>query len=237
MVKPKALGIIPARGNSKRLLRKNIKKLLGKPLIAYTIEAAQKSKCLTDFLVTTEDEEIYKIANDYGAPTPFIRPQELSGDDVRNIETVNHAFNFMEDLQNIQYDILVLLQPTCPIRDPQHIDDAITKLWNSDLDTAVSVKGPFKKRDPILKAIRNEIIEDYANVDNPSAVEPFYLYNASIYAVKRSYFIDNHKLISSKQVPILMDVFHSTDIDDKVDFLVAETFLKYINMEKNNGKE
>jgi CMP-N,N'-diacetyllegionaminic acid synthase len=228
MPTPKVLGVIPARGNSKRLPRKNIKILCGKPLIAYTIEAAKKSKYLTDFLVTTEDEEIFNVANEYGAPTPFIRPQHLSGDEVRNIDTVDHALKYMEEKRGFQYDVIVLLQPTCPIRDSKHIDAAVTKLWNSDFETAVSVKGPYKKRDPILKALRKGVIEDYFPVEDIDNVEPFYLYNASIYAVKRAYFINSHKFISPKQIPIEMDVFHSTDIDNYSDFLVAETYIKYL---------
>ena len=125
--------------------------------MAYTIEAAQKTEILTDYLVSTEDEGILQVAQTYGAPTPFLRPKELSGDKVRNNATVHHAMQFMEDKKGIRYDILVLLQPTCPIRDPGHINEAVLRLWNSELDSAVSVKGPFKKRDPILKAIRNGI--------------------------------------------------------------------------------
>lgn len=158
---PRVLGVIPARGGSKRLPRKNIMPLAGKPLIAWTIEAAARADTLTDWLVTTEDEEIMAVARECGAPVPFRRPMELAGDKVRNIDTVMHAMEFMEAETGTAYDILVLLQPTCPIRDPEHIDEAVRLLWQSDLDTSVSVKGPFKKRDPILKAIRDGVLEDY----------------------------------------------------------------------------
>lgn len=225
---PRVLGVIPARGGSKRLPRKNIRKLSGHPLIAYTIRAAQRSKLLTDFLVSSEDKEILNVAQDYDAPAPFVRPPELAGDKVRNIDVVAHAMAFMEANKGITYEILVLLQPTCPIRNPAHIDDAILHLWLSDLDTSVSVKGPFKKRDPILKRIQNEVLEPLHMIDGIENNEPFYLYNASIYAVKRDYFITNKKLISQKQIPIVMDVFHSIDIDTEADFLVAETYLKHL---------
>ncbi len=225
---PKSLVIIPGRGGSKRLPRKNIKMLAGHPLIAHTIMAAQKASLVTDYLVSSEDDGILDVARDYGAPVPFIRPPELATDKVRNIEVVAHALEFMEQAKGLQYDIIVLLQPTSPIRNPGHIDQAITLLWESDLDTVASVKGPFKKRDPILKAIRNGALEDYCPVDDPSDSEPFYLYNAALYAVKRAYFVANKKLISPRQIPLVMDVFHSVDVDTEADFLVAETCINHM---------
>jgi CMP-N-acetylneuraminic acid synthetase len=225
---PKVLGVIPARGSSKRFPNKNIRMLAGRPLIAWTIEAAQKANRLTDYLVTSDALLITDIAKNYGAPVPFIRPPELATDTVRNIEVVAHALKFMETEKQIVYDIIVLLQPTSPIRNPAHIDQAVDLLWQSDLDSAVSVKGPFKKRDPILKAIRNGVLEDYCPVQDPADTEPFYMYNAALYAVKRDYFIQHNKLISPRQIPILMDPIYSVDVDTEADFLMAETYLNYL---------
>lgn len=126
------------------------------------------------------------------------------------------------------YDIIILLQPTSPILNPAHIDQAVDMLWQSNLDSVVSVKGPFKKRDPILKAVRNGILEDYCPVEDPSDTEPFYLYNAALYGVKRDYFIKHKKLISTQQVPLLMDPIYSVDVDTEADFLMAETYLNYL---------
>lgn len=228
------LGVIPARGGSKRLPRKNIKVLAGKPLISYTIEAARNAESLTDYLVSSEDREIISIAEQYGAPVPFVRPASLATDKVRNIDVVYHALQHMESEKGIKYDIIVLLQPTCPIRDPQDIDMTVEMLASSDIDTVASVKGPFKKRDPILKAVRNGVLEDYYPVENANKVEPFYLYNAALYAVKRDYFVKYKKLISPKQLPLVMDQFHSVDVDTEADFLVAEA---YINFMQKNRKE
>ncbi len=228
---PRALGVIPARGGSKRLPRKNIMPLLGKPLIAWTIEAAQRAQTLTDFLVSSEDPEIIEVARRFGAPVPFVRPKALSGDKVRNIETMRHAMDYMERERGFYYDIIVLLQPTCPVRDPAHIDKAVTELWRSDLDSAVSVKGPYKKRDPILKGIRNGVLEDYCQVPE-AGPEPFYLYNASIYAVKRAFFVTHRMHVSPRQIPIVMDRIHSIDVDTYADFLVAEAYLSYLAKEK-----
>jgi len=223
---PRVLGVIPARGGSKRLPRKNIEILHGHPLIAYTIMAAQKSSLLTDYLVSSEDKEILEVARSYGAPTPFIRPTHLATDAVRNIDVVFHAMEYMEKQNGLQYDILILLQPTCPIRNPEHIDRAVRLLCESDQDSVVSVKGPYKKRDPILKRIRNGVLEAYCGNEDPADIEPFYLYNASIYGVKRDYFIRERRLISARQVPLVMDQHCSIDIDTEFDFLVAETYLR-----------
>ena len=225
---PKVLGVIPARGSSKRFPNKNIRMLAGKPLVAWTIEAAQKTKRLTDYLLTSDALLITDVAKNYGAPVPFIRPSELATDTVRNIAVVAHALKFMETEKQIVYDIIVLLQPTSPIRNPTHIDQAVDMLWESDLDSVASVKGPFKKRDPILKAIRNGVLEDYCPVEDPANTEPFYIYNAALYAVKRDYFIKHNKLISARQVPLIMDPIYSVDVDTEADFLMAETYLNYL---------
>jgi CMP-N,N'-diacetyllegionaminic acid synthase len=225
---PKVLAVIPARGSSKRFPNKNIRMLAGKPLIAWTIEAAQKARRLTHYLVSSEALLIMEVARNYGAPVPFTRPEELATDTVRNIAVVSHALKFMEADKGVTYDIIVLLQPTSPIRNPAHIDQAVDMLWKSDLDSVASVKGPFKKRDPILKAIRGGVMEDYCPVADPANAEPFYLYNAALYAVRRDYFVKNKKLISPRQVPLVMDPIYSVDVDTEADFLMAETYLKYL---------
>ena len=205
--------------------RKNVLSLAGHPLIAHTIMAAEKASALTDWLVSSEDQEIMDIARRYGAPVPFVRPDELSGDEIRNIDVVAHALAFMEEKTGQPYDMVVLLQPTCPIRDPRHIDDAVRLLRESNLDTLASVKGPYKKRDPILKAIRGGVLEPFGETDTR---DPFYLYNASIYVAKRDYFLREGKLVSTRQVPLPMDEMHSTDVDTLADLMIAETFMKYM---------
>ena len=233
---PRVLCVIPAKGNSRRLAKKNIKILAGKPLVVWTIEAAQKAKRLTDYLVSTDDLEIIEIAKKSGAPVPFVRPAELATDSVRNIAVVRHALEFMEDERQMTYDIIINLQPTSPVRDPAHIDQAIEKLWESDLDSLVSVKGPYKKRDPVLKAIRNGVLEDYCPVEDPTDSEPAYMYNAALYAVKRDYFIKHNKLISPRQVPLIMDTIYSVDVDTEADFLMAETYLNFLARRAGSGQ-
>ncbi|PJI41917.1 acylneuraminate cytidylyltransferase family protein [Ferrovibrio sp.] len=226
--KPRTLGVIPARGGSKRVPRKNILPVAGHPLIAHTIMAAARATALTDWLVTSEDEEIIEVARRYGALVPFRRPAELSGDEVRNIDTVKHALDFMEAQTGQLYDIVVLLQPTCPVRNPDHIDQAVNMLWASELDTLASVKGPFKKRDPILKGICDGVLEPWCAHSEGNDANPLYLYNASIYATKRDYFLREGRLVSRRQVPLVMDQMHSCDVDEVPDLLVAEAYLNFL---------
>lgn len=216
----RTLGVIPARGGSKRLPRKNIRLLRGKPLIAWTIEAAAKAASLTDWLVSTDDEEIARIAVAWGAPVPFLRPLELGGDDIRNSAVLGHALVFMERRTGRRYDAIVLLQPTCPIRKARHIDEAVALLAASELDTLASVKALPAKRDPNLRAVRDGVLVPFG------ADEPAYLYNAAIYAMKRDWFLRHEAFVSDRSVPLVMDRWHSLDIDEEIDLKVAELYMQ-----------
>lgn len=227
--RPRALGVIPARGGSKRFPRKNIALLNGKPLIGYTIEAAARATSLTDYLLSTDDPEIAAIARELGAPVPFMRPASLAGDGIRNIDVVAHALDYMERERGRPYDVIVLLQPTAPIRDPAHIDAAVKLLWASEHPTLASVKGPFRKRDPILKRIDSDgILRAYRDPAAGDPREAFYVYNAALYSVKRDYFKREGRLISDYQVPLLMDDLHSIDVDEESDLVMAEAAIAYL---------
>lgn len=225
---PNVIAVIPARGGSKRFPRKNIYPLRGHPLIAYTIKAAQDATKLTDWLVSTDDEEIAEAARRYNAPVPFIRPSSISGDTDRNNVVMRHALEFMEASTGRRYDIIMLLQPTCPIRSSAHLDEAVDLLWNSPLETLASVRGPIKKRDPYIKAIRNGVLEPYNPAEDPKDFEGCYIYNAALYAMKRDFFLREMSFVSQRSVPLVMDRFHSADIDEKVDAVVAEAYFDFL---------
>ena len=227
---PNVLAVIPARGGSKRLPRKNILPLAGHPVIAYTIKAAAEARRLTHWLVSTDNEEIAEVAKAYGAPVPFLRPAAIAGDKDRNNAVVRHAMEWMERSHGLRYDILMLLQPTCPIRKSAHIDEAVELLWASDLDTLASVKGPIYKRDPYIKAVRNGVLEPYNPAEDEKAWEPCYTYNASIYAMKRDFFLREERFVSQRSVPLVMDRFHSADIDEEIDLLVAELYMQRLGL-------
>ena len=123
------LALIPARGGSKGIPRKNIKVLHGSPLIAYTIAAARNSRYIDDVVVTTDSDEIAKIARDYGASVPFMRPSELADDRSKTIDAVLHAVETLEDMGRT-FDAVVLLQPTSPLRTSVDIDCSIETFYS-----------------------------------------------------------------------------------------------------------
>jgi CMP-N,N'-diacetyllegionaminic acid synthase len=211
----RTLGVIPARGGSKRIPRKNLRLLCGKPLIWYTIEAAKQAKRLTDWVVSTEDKEIADLALSYGA---FVvkRPDSLAEDDTTSGAVVRHALDWME-VDREPYDMVVLLHPTSPIRDPKHIDEAVEKLWAEPyVDTLASVVELPQK--------------SHHNVWDGS--DPFswmyggYMLNASIYAMKRDWFLQNNTHTEPFScVQLVMDRFHSLDVDEEADLAIAGVYL------------
>ena len=136
--KNKVLGLIPARGNSKRLPRKNIIELYGKPLIAWTIEAALGSKYIDRVIVSTDNQEIANIAKKYGAEVPFIRPSELATDEATTIDAVLYSLGQLEEVGE-KYDYIALLQPTSPLRTTQNIEESIELLQTKNSDAVISV--------------------------------------------------------------------------------------------------
>lgn len=214
---PTSLGLIPARSGSKRLEGKNVKLLNGKPMMAYTIEAALASN-LSDVVVSTDSAEIAEIAKGFGAQVPFIRPAELSGDLVTNKKVLLHAMEFLENARLRRYDLLFVLQPTSPIRKSQHINDCIELLDNGDFDTIASVYGPISKNQKNIKIMSaTGELTDYR--EGPQ--QGYYVYNAALYGVKRDFFAEYQDYYLGRQVGYVMDKLHSIDVDDEYDFEIA----------------
>jgi CMP-N,N'-diacetyllegionaminic acid synthase len=135
----RVLGVIPARGGSKGIRKKNIVDICGKPLIAYSIDAASRSQTLSTFIVSTDSDEIADVAIRYGALAPFRRPSGISNDIASSFDVIMHALAFMEAESNVIYDAVMLLQPTTPMLTAATIDAAILQLSNCDCDSVVSV--------------------------------------------------------------------------------------------------
>ena len=217
-----SLGLIPARIGSKRLKEKNIKLLDGKPLLAYTIQAALGSK-LSDVVVSTDSEEVAAIARQFGAQVPFIRPATISDDFTTNKKVLAHALEFLEKGRSRKYDLLFVLQPTSPIRESQHIDECIDLLGDSECDTLASVYGPVKKNQKNIKIMTPDgELCDYRE----GGLCAYYAYNASIYGVKRDFFIQYQDYHIGRQIGYVMDKLHSIDIDDEYDFEIASYLMK-----------
>ena len=221
------ISIIPARGGSKSLPRKNIKKFLGKPLIAYTIEAAKKAKKLGRIFVSTEDKEIAKVAKKYGAEV-IDRPIELAADDTPTYKVLQHAVRKIGNVETV-----VTLQPTSPIRDPKDIDRAIEMLKDNDSVASVCEIDyhPYwtkKIESGLLVPFVASDKEYYRRQDMPKA----YRLNGAIYVTKSNVIMVKNSIFGEKVIPLVMDEMHSIDIDTELDFLAAEAALKKLGKKK-----
>ncbi len=225
------LGVIPARGGSKRLPGKNIRLLNGKALIIYSIEAALSSERLAEHIVSTDDEMIAACARENGGNVPFIRPAELAQDSSSSIEVLLHALQETEKEMNI--DALVLLQPTSPFRTSKHIDEAISLFESSGADTVISVCHPEEHPYYTWK-MKDDHFTPFFSMKEMTCprheLPESYIVNGGIYIVKKEY-LKQGKIYGQKIVPYVMDRQLSVDIDSEEDFLLAE----YLLNRKTNG--
>ena len=225
--KKKILAIIPARGGSKRLKQKNILTLDEKPLIAYSIEAANASKYVDKVILSSEDERIIKVAKAWGAEVPFVRPQELAQDHTRSIDVVTHALQTLED----NYDAVILLQPTSPLRTTKDIDNAIEDFYSKE---ATSIIGVCEmEHSPIWANTLDEsmsmegFLDDKYNNSRSQDLPPYYRINGAFYMSKVDSVLENETFFVKKNIyAYLMSQEDSVDIDTKLDFIVAQAILK-----------
>lgn len=221
------LGLIPARGGSKGLPRKNIKPLLGKPLIAWTIEQALASKYLDKVIVSTEDEEIAKISKKYGAEV-IERPEKLAKDETPTVDVIFHVLEILK-MKNYNSDILVLLQPTSPLRNAEDIDNAIKLFFDSDCESVVSickVEYPpywsFKIEEIYLKPLFDKRYLRMTRQD----LERTYIPNGAIYISTPQTLYKYKGFYCNYIIPYIMPIERSIDIDNEIDFMLAELLVK-----------
>ena len=220
------IGIVPARGGSKRLPNKNLLYLAGKPLIAWTLEAALKSKYLDHIVVSSDKDEILKVARDYGVET-VKRPKELATDSAKTVDVVKHV---LESIKK-EYNYIVLLQPTSPLRTERHIDESIEFLISKNADAVISVCeteypplwcNTLPEDLSMENFIRKEIIGTRSQ-DLPK----YYRLNGAIYICKSDELIKQKTFFLNKNIyAYIMDRKSSIDIDDETDFLLAKTLIR-----------
>jgi CMP-N-acetylneuraminic acid synthetase len=222
------LAIIPARGGSKRLPGKNIMPIAKKPLIAWTIDEALKSRYLDRTILSSDCPEIIRTAEKYGCEVPFIRPHRLSGDNSTSADVVLHAISSLD----MSYDYVVLLQPTCPFRTVKHIDKCIEKCIIEKANTLITV---YKTGENPLWCWENHKnrLSDKFRRNLSSFNGPFYIENGAVMIVKTKWFIKNKIFMASGTSFFEMKKEESVDIDDMLEFKIAEFLLK--DREKNKG--
>ena len=216
-----------ARGGSKRLPRKNILDLCGKPLISWSIEAALKRKYISKVVVSSDDEEILNISSNFGADI-IKRPYELANDTATTFDTVKHTINNLE-----KYDYIVLLQPTSPLRNEKHIDEAIELLEEKQADAIVSVcemdhsplwSNTLPKDGNMKNFLRDEVLNKRSQ-----DLEKYYRVNGAVYICKTDKLLENKSFFLKDNIfAYIMDRKSSIDIDEEIDFLFAERVIGFV---------
>ncbi|MBO8164301.1 MAG: acylneuraminate cytidylyltransferase family protein [Brevibacillus sp.] len=221
------LAVIPARGGSKGVPRKNIKPLSGKPLLAWTIEAAKQSSLLDRIVVSTEDEEIAKMAREFGAEVPFMRPQELAQDDTPGIDPVLHA---LEQLPS--FDYVVVLQPTSPLREAVDIDSCIRMCVERNKPACVSVtladKPPHWMYQLDEQSHLHPIVPQERAIARRQEAPPVFLLNGAVYVAQTEWVQNSRTFLTNETVAYAMPKERSLDIDTDIDFVIAEEWLKKV---------
>jgi len=216
----KVIAIIPARGGSKGIPKKNLVNFLGKPLLQWSIEAALNSKYITDVVVSSDDDDILRISQKHKNVIPIKRPKELALDTSRTEPVLAHV---IESLKGTTFDYLILLQPTSPLRKSDDIDEAFNKLLASYANSLISVCSnnyhPYKS----LRINNEGFLEGIINNEYPffprQELPQTYSANGAIYIIKVKDFIKNHSLITSKTLHFKMSIERSLDIDSKIDLI------------------
>lgn len=224
----KILYIIPARGGSKGIPHKNIKLLNGKPLIYYTIDVARQLTTDDHICVSTDDDEIIEVVENYGLKVPFIRPDYLATDTATTNDVLLHAVDFFAS-KGIYYDLLILLQPTSPLRNSLHVKEALS-LYNNDLDMVVSVKESHIAS-VLCTENNNGFLEFCLNnsASRRQEMASYYEYNGAVYIINIEHLKEKNLSGFTKKKKYVMDDFSSIDIDVPLDWLIVESIMKNQN--------
>jgi CMP-N-acetylneuraminic acid synthetase len=223
----KLLALIPARGGSKGVPRKNIRDLLGRPLLAWSIEAANQAARVDRIVVSTEDEEIADVARAWGADVPFLRPSELAQDDTPGMEPVLHALSELP-----QYDWVLLLQPTSPLRTADDIEGIIRFCLEHDAPAAVSVCEVSKHPHWMYRCGANHRLVPFTDaplVSRRQDLPPVYALNGALYLARCDWLLQQRQFIAEETLGYEMPAHRSADIDSAIDwewveFLMRKTF-------------
>jgi len=227
------LVIIPARGGSKGLPGKNIREICGKPLIAWSVEAGLKSNYADEVMVTTDYQEIADISKKYGANVPFLRPDFLASDTATSFDAVKHAIDFYKTELNREFDYIILLEPTSPLREDGDIDRMIEKIVQneSEFDSIVSIGEVHEHPSIMKKTINDETLAPYCETlelktrrqDNDIAYFPY----GVAYIVKTKSLLDEKTFYTKRNTFYKIKRYQCYEIDDIYDFLAIENIMKH----------
>lgn len=225
------LAIIPARGGSKGLPGKNIKPILGKPLLQWTIEAGKNSRYIDELIVSTDCNKIAKVAKDCQAKVPFMRPDHLAGDTATSFDALKHAIEFYSSELHREFDYIIMLEATSPLRTAEDIDNAIKTLIKSDADAIVGI-GRTEDQNPafLVKLDDNNRISGYVNKDmkvlRRQEIDDVYFFEGSVYISKTNVLLEKKTFYHSNTLGHLMPKYKTLEIDDMDDFVMVEALMK-----------
>ncbi len=225
----RACGIIPARGGSRAIPRKNLVTLGGKPLIAHTIVAAREADSLSDVIVSTEDEEIAAVAREWGAEAPFMRPECLAGDDVPTVEVLRHAVRWLAD-HGRSLPLTVLLQPTSPLRTAADIDATVRKLIETGADSAFTICEADTPAEWLLRLsgdrARQLLDAQRQRFSSPrQLLPPVYCQNGAVEVYRTDRLLAGEDMYGEDMRVVIMAREDSIDVDDWLDLERAEAAL------------
>lgn len=229
------LAIIPARGGSKRIPRKNIKVFCGKPMIAYSIEAALKSGCFDRVIVTTDDEEIAEVSKSYGADIPFMRPNELADDYAGTLPVIKHAIEAMEKQGHSVTEVLCLYA-TAPFVQPYIITEAYQQLQDTQADycfTVTSFVAPIQRAFKLTQENRLEMFEPEQFNKRSQDLEEAYHDAGQFYWGKAEAFKQQKPMLSKHASPYILPRYLVQDIDTLDDWKRAELMFAAMKAQEN----
>jgi len=227
----RVLALIPARGGSKGVPRKNVRLVCGKPLIAYTIETALAARHLFHrTIVSTDDLEIAEVSKRFGAEVPFMRPSELAGDRESMLTVIQHAVRFVEDRDDVELDWICLLQPTEPFRTVEDIERALSLARAGGCDSVISVVQVFSTHPILMKRIedgrlRPYCIEEKEGTRRQEYDPPAYMRNGAIYLTRRDVVMHGNSLWGRDTRPYVMPPERSVGVDSELDMKLVELLL------------
>ncbi|MEK7829877.1 MAG: acylneuraminate cytidylyltransferase family protein [Acidobacteriota bacterium] len=224
------LGLIPARGGSKGVPRKNIRLLAGKPLLAYTAEAALASSRLTRVILSTDDEEIAEVGRGCGLEVPFLRPAELAEDTTPTLPVVQHAVRFLE-AQGERFDAICLLQPTNPLRQTSDIDGCIDLLESAEANTVFTMLAVPAEHNPHWVYFRNAdgslqlSTGEAMPIPRRQNLPPAFHREGSVYVTRRDVVMIENSLYGARVIGFEIERSRSVNIDNMEDWAKAESLL------------
>jgi len=236
----RVLGLIPARGGSKGVPRKNIKPLCGRPLLAYTADAALASRRLSRVVLTTEDAEIAEVGRNCGLETPFLRPVELARDETPMLPVAQHAVRFLEE-QGDHFEAVCLLQPTNPLRSADDIDACIQLLETTVADAVVTTLpvpteyNPnwvyFQDCDGILRLSTGRD----APIPRRQELPPAFHREGSVYVTRRETLMERNSFYGERLLGYQLSADRSVNIDTPEDWLRAESLILQLRIDESRG--